>query len=225
LDKRAAHIVLIPRRYEFERWLTASFEILGDPFKDAAAPAGTDDLKKALMKGSAYVTPEFAVILLENQEPGQVRRLIATDVGFMTFQQLVESQGHDPLATGFANGLEAILAGSPSVMLFSNSYANIDRNLGKDPRAWLHLVQERIATRKVSGLRELLSMNTTNMILPHYAEAWTLVGLLAKQPAKFAELVKALHEEKDAVKAIERIYGWDEKKLTEEWHKLVRSGQ
>ena len=111
--------------------------------------------------------------------------------------------------------------GSPTVMLFSNSYGNIGRDLGNDPRAWLHLVQQRITGKKVSGLRELLSMDTSNMVLPHYAEAWTLVGMLAKQPAKFSELVRALHEEKDAIKAIERIYGWDEKKLTVEWHKTV----
>jgi hypothetical protein len=224
LDKRAAHVLLIPRRYEFERWLNASFEIIGDPYKDTATPGGPD-LKKALMKGTAYVTENFAVICVENLPVDLIRRLMATDVGYMTFLQLVESRGHDPLATGFANGLEALLMGSPTVMIFSNSYGNIGRNLGNDPLAWLHLVQQRLATKKVSSLRELMSMDTTNMTLPHYAEAWTLAGLLAKQPAKFAELVGSLHEEKDALQAIERIYGWDEKKLTEEWHKLVRTGQ
>jgi hypothetical protein len=223
LDKRAAHVVLIPRRYEFDRWLKASFEIIGDPFKDSNTPGG-EDLKKALMKGTAYVTENFAVICLEDQQLDLVRRLMATDVGYMTFMQLVESRSHDPLATGFANGLEALLMGSPTVMIFSNSYGNIGRNMGNDPLAWLHLVQQRIATKKVSSLRELLNMDTTNMVLPHYAEAWTLVGLLAKQPAKFAELVRSLHEEQDALKAVERIYGWDEKKLTVEWHKLVRVG-
>jgi 23S rRNA U2552 (ribose-2'-O)-methylase RlmE/FtsJ len=142
-------------------------------------------------------------------------------MGYMTFTQLAESQHNEPLATGFANGLETFLAGSPRVMLFGNSYGNIDRDLGNDPGAWLHLVQQRIAARKVSGVRELLGMDTTNMVLPHYAEAWTLAGLLAKQPARFADLVLALREEKDAVKEIERIYGWDEKKLADEWHKQV----
>jgi hypothetical protein len=98
LDKWAAHVVLIPRRYEFEHWLKASFEIIGE-------------------------------------------------------------------------GLHA-------------------------PRA--------------------VDIDATNMVLPHNAEAWTLVGLLAKQPAKFAELVGSLHEEQDALQAVQRIYGWDEKKLTEE---------
>jgi hypothetical protein len=224
LDKRAAHVVLLPRHYEFERWLKASFEILGDPFKDATAPGGTQELKKALLKGSGYVTPEFAVICLEDQQPDFVHRLLAADLGFMTFQQVVDAPGHEPLATGFANGLETFLMGSPTVLLFSNSYANINRDLGKDPRAWLHLVQQRINGKKVSSVRELLGMDTTNMLLPQYAEAWTLVGLLAKQPAKFAELVRALHAEKDTLAAIERIYGWDEKQLTEQWHKLVRAG-
>ena len=106
-------------------------------------------------------------------------------------------------------------------MLFSNSYHNEDRDLGKDPRAWLHLVQERMRAKKESGVRGLLRMDTTNMLLPQYAEAWTLVGLLAKQPEKFGKLLVALREEKDPLAAIEQTYGWDEKKLEAEWRKDV----
>ena len=59
------------------------------------------------------------------------------------------------------------------------------------------------------------------MLQPHYAEAWTLVGFLAKQPEKFGQLIVALRDEKDSLKAIEEVYGWDEKKLDAEWHKGV----
>lgn len=220
LDKRAAHLVLVKRHYEYERWMTAMFEIIGDPFKNVDAPGGTEELKKALLKGAGYCTEEFSIYCLEDGQPEWVHRIVAVDMGYMVFTQLTQSR-HESLATGFANGLESFLAGSPAVMLFSNSYGNIDRDLGKDPRAWLHLVQQRITHRQVSSVSELVKMDTTNMTLPHYAEACTLVGVLAKQPAKFAELVLALREEKEPLKAIERIYGWDEKKLTEEWHKQV----
>ncbi len=88
-------------------------------------------------------------------------------------------------------------------------------------RAWLHLVQQRIATKQVTPVAELLQMDTTRMLQPHYAEAWTLVGLLNKQPAKFAKLVAALRDNKAALAVIKDVYGWDEKKLTEEWHKFV----
>jgi hypothetical protein len=106
-------------------------------------------------------------------------------------------------------------------MLFSNSYHNENRDLGKDPRAWLHLVQERIRAKKDSGVRGLLTMDTTNMLLPQYAEAWTLVAVLAKQPDKFGKLLVTLRDEKDPLKAIEQVYGWDEKQLEAEWHKAV----
>ena len=143
----------------------------------------------------------------------------------MNFVQQVEPQRHDPLSTGFANGAESLVAGSPQVMLFSNSYQNEDRDLGNDPRAWLHLVQERMRAKKESGVRGLLNMDTTNMLLPQYAEAWTLVGVLAKQPEKFGKLLLALREEKDPLKAIEQVYGWDEKKLEAEWRKEVLGQQ
>ena len=221
MDKRAAHIVLIQRRTEYERWLKASFGTILDVVHNAAGPGGTEELKKALLKGVGYVTPHYTVICMEGRQPMQIHRLLATDMGVMTMEQLADPPRHDPLATGFGNGLETILMGSPGTMVFSNTYGNIDRDLGSDPRAWLHLVQERITSKKVSGVRELLTMDTTTMVLPHYAEAWTLVGLLAKQPAKFAELVLALRGEPDALRAIERVYGWDEKKLTEQWHQAV----
>ena len=39
--------------------------------------------------------------------------------------------------------------------------------------------------------------------------------------AKFASLVLALREEESSLKAIEKAYGWDEKRLTAEWRKHV----
>ena len=38
---------------------------------------------------------------------------------------------------------------------------------------------------------------------------------------KFGKLLVALRDEKDPLKAIEQVYGWDEKKLEAEWHKEV----
>ena len=67
----------------------------------------------------------------------------------------------------------------------------------------------------------VLRMDSTQMVQPHYAEAWTLVAVLAKQPAKFAKLVEALQLNKDALAVIKEIYGWDEERLTQEWHRFV----
>jgi hypothetical protein len=221
LDKRAAHLVLLKTRYDYEKWIHAMFEVMPDAFKRPDVPDGGASWKASILKGSGYVTNNFAVICMEGQEDEWLRRLAATDVGFMNFVQQVEPRRHEPLSTGFANGAESLVAGSPRVMIFSNSYHNEDRDLGNEPRAWLHVVQERMRAKKESGVRQLLSMDMSNMLLPQYAEAWTLVSVLAKQPEKFAKLVLALREEKDPLKAIEQVYGWDEKKLEAEWHKEV----
>lgn len=221
LDKRAAHLVLLKTRYDYEKWVKAMFEITPEAFKLADAPGGNADLKASILKWSGYYSHNFVVICMEGQEDEWSHRVAAAGVGFMNFVQQVEPQRHDPLATGFANGIESLVAGKPQIMLFTNSYHNEDRNLGQARRTWLRLVQERMRIKKESGVRGLLNMDTTNMFLPHYAEAWTLVNMLAKQPEKFGKLLLALREEKDPLQAIEQVYDWDEKKLEAAWRKDV----
>ena len=221
LDNRSAHIILIKRRYEFEKWVNAMFDLIGDRFKDANDPGGNANLKASILKSGGFYTNNFVVLCMEDKPLDRPHRETAAGVGYMYFAQLAELQQIGPLVTGFANGTECILCGTPSVMIFSSAYGLGDRNLGADPRAWLHLVQMRIASKQVSTVEQLLSMGTTTMLLPHYAEAWSLVSMLAKQPEKFAALVLKLREERSALKAIEDVYGWDEKKLTAEWQKYV----
>jgi hypothetical protein len=224
LDKRAAHLLLLKTRYDYEKWVTAMFDVLPWTARlpDAHdAPEGNPELKALILKGTAYFAYNFVVICLEGQEAKLVHHRAAAGVGYMSFAQQITPQRHDPLVTGFANVCESLVTGSPITMIFGSSYQNLTRDLGNAPHAWLQLVQERMRTKKESSLRGLLLMDTTNMRLPHYAEAWTLVGLLARQPEKFAKLILLLRDEKDTLKAIEQIYGWDEKKLDSQWHKDV----
>jgi hypothetical protein len=221
LDRRAAHLILLRTRYDYEKWVKAMFEVMPDAFKTPDAPGGRVDMKAAILKWSGYYSHHFVVLCMEGQETPWLYHLVAAGAGFMNFVQQIEPQRQDPLSTGFANGAEVLVTGAPQLMLFSNSYHNEDRDLGNDPRAWLHLVQTRMRAKQESGVRGLLTMDTTNMLLPQYAEAWTLVGVLAKQPEKFGKLLVALRDEKDPLKAIEQVYGWDEKKLETEWHKDV----
>ncbi len=222
LDKRAAHLVLLKTHRDFEKWVKAMFGVMPEEFEERPdIGGGAAALKASYLKCSSFCWHNFAVICTEGQQDEWLHRLAVADVGFMNFAQQVEPQRHDPLSTGFANGCESlVIGGPPQFMLFnSSSYHNGD--LSNGPPAWLRLVQERMRTKKESAARGLLGMDSTNMLLPHYAEAWTLVGLLAKQPEKFAKLLLALREEKDPLKAIEQVYGWDEKKLDAEWRKDV----
>ncbi len=221
LDNRSAHSILIKRRYDFEKWVNAMYDLIGDRFKDPNDPGGNTNLKASIIKGWGFYTFNFVVLCLEDKPMDRAHREAAAGVGYMYLTQLAETRQIGPMATGFANGAECILFGTPSVMIFSSVYGMGDRNLGADPRAWLHLVRMRITTKQASTVEELLNMGTTTMVLPHYAEAWSLVSLLAKQPEKFAALVLKLREETSALKAIEDVYGWNEKKLTAEWHDYV----
>ncbi len=148
LDKRSAHLVLLKTRYDYEKWTKAMFELMPERFKLPDAPGGDADLKASILKWTGYYSQHFVVICMEGQEDPWLHHMAAAGVGFMNFVQQVEPQRHDPLSTGFANGVEALATGSPQVMLFSNSYHNEDRDLGNDPRAWLHLVQERMRRRR-----------------------------------------------------------------------------
>ena len=93
-----------------------------------------------------------------------------------------------------------------------------------------------MATGRATPVRRLLEMRGIKMSQPHYAEVWTLVGLLSKQPAKFGKLLleigKHSHETMKArdilvaeakvqLAAIKKVYGWGEKELTEEWRAYV----
>ena len=97
------------------------------------------------------------------------------------------------------------------------------RYIGRGNQDWGLLVKQRIATRQETPLDKLLQMHHTGMLLPHYAEGWTLVGLLNKQPGKFGKLLLEIRTGHSDLEAIEKVYGWDEKKLTKEWRAYVMS--
>jgi hypothetical protein len=82
-------------------------------------------------------------------------------------------------------------------------------------------VHQRAFTNQVTPLDQLLKMDTYKMVQANYAEAWTLLSLLNKQPAKFGKLVLAIRTGTPDLEAIEAVYGWDEAQLTQEWHKYI----
>ena len=218
LDNRAAHMILFTRRYEFENWVNAMFALIGDRFKDPDDPGGYSALKAQTLKSGSLYTENFIVILLQENEYDH--RSVAAGVGYMYFTQLADPKA-DCLTCGFADGAESIVAGTPSVTIFSTVYGTGDRNIGGNRDAWLFLVKQRIGARQVTPVADLLKLDTAHMVLANYAEAWSLVVLLAKQPEKFGALILKLREEKSRLRAIEEVYGWDEKRLTDEWHKFV----
>ncbi len=222
LDKRAAHIVLIKRRYEYEKWIRAMYDVCKSQFEQHGPQALTIQQQVAFaLKSKGFYCSPWVVYCLEDGPADQVHRHVGAAVGFLYQSQLGNYSHTDPLCTGFANVAESVIAGWPSIMIAGQSYGNENRDLGNDGRGWIHLVQQRIITKQVTPVAALLKMDATRMFQPHYAEAWALATFLAKQPAKFAKLVEELAVNKDTLEVIKDVYGWDEKELTAQWHKYV----
>ena len=78
-----------------------------------------------------------------------------------------------------------------------------------------------MTTNKATPLGTLVQMDSDAMLQPNYAEGWTLVELLASRPAKFGKLLLELRKGGSELDAIEKVYGWDEEKLTKEWRAFV----
>ncbi len=221
LDKRSTHVVLLKDHAEYEAWCRAMFDLFGERFDEKDNPGGNDEFRSRILKGSLFNSWQFCAISLGEQPFDWARRYIAANVGGMYASQLRNSSRFGPLETGFANGAEAVVAGWPSVMYSDIVYHEEERKLGADPRAWIVLVQGRMATNKTTPLGKLMQMDTHNMLQPQFAEGWTLVGLLSKQPSKFGKLLLAMRKGVSELEAIEEVYGWDEKKLTKEWRVYV----
>ena len=178
--------------------------------------------------------------------PDLVRRLVVGYVARMYYGQLARDTW-GPLENGFINRAESAVCGSPSLTQVAYPipfpYPEQPR-LGGDGQDWGLLVRLRMATNRATPPGELLQMQYTKLLQPHYAEGWTLVGLLNEQPAKFGKLLLEFREPafldevrsagrfgewaaqsaalgKAELAAIEKVYGWDEKKLNQEWHAYV----
>ena len=113
----------------------------------------------------------------------------------MYFAQLANPPrrlGFVSLQTGFIDGAENVVFGSPSLMFSVIAYGQQTRSPAGNRQAWSLLVQQRMATQRATPLGELLKMDSNKMLQPQYAEAWTLVGLLSKQPVKFGKLLQEM---------------------------------
>ena len=221
LDKRTAHIILLRTHAEFEAWCQAMFDLYGEQFDKKDDPGANANFRRRIPQGSVFNGWHFSAISVGELPSDWVHRDLAANVGRMYFSQLANPSQCGPMVTGFANGAEAIVAGWPSVMFSEINYSEPPRNLGSDRRAWRTLVQQRMAANQETPLAKLLPMDTSTMSLPHFAEGWTLVELLSRQPAKFGKLLLAMRKGSSELEAIEKVYGWDEQQLSQQWRRFV----
>jgi hypothetical protein len=221
LDKRSTHLVLLKNHAEYEAWCRAMFDLFGEQF----AIKGNPDYREEILKLSVFGSWYFSAISVGELPSDRARahRNVATSEAGMYMSQLGAAQGckFGPLQAGFVNCVEAALCGSPSYMSVTIDYHHETQIPSRERQAWSLLVQQRIATHQATPLGDLLQLDTSKMSQAQYAEAWMLVGLLTAQPAKYGELLTMMRKGGSEREAIEKVYGWDEKKLTAEWRAYV----
>ena len=146
LDPRSAHLVLIKTRYEFEKWVSAMYDVQKAQYQNVNG-LSIAQLKESGMKARGLYCHNVVVLCLEGETLDWQHRAAAAGAGHLYVVQLSEYVQAGPLSCGFANGAECVIAGTPSIMIFASTYFDPNRNVGGDPQAWIHLVQQRINAR------------------------------------------------------------------------------
>jgi hypothetical protein len=219
LDKRSTHVVLLKDHAEYEAWARTYFKRNPREFEQKDNPGAAEEFRSRILKRSIFNWRQFSAISRRDLGSYWVRRFLAAQVGGMYYAQLAQDNG--PLEMGFSDVAEAVVTGWPSVTYCDVGYHEDARNVGNDRRAWLVLVQQRMASNQATPLGKLLKMTSYNMLQPHYAEGWSLVDFLSKRPGKFGKMMLAQRERCSELEAIEKAYGWDEKTLTKKWRAYV----
>ncbi len=210
VDRRAANIVLLENRYEYEKWTRALFKTI----QDDGFEFQVEDPAKQALTGKSFLIQGIYTVCLAKMQSDEARRRVAFAVGFQYMRQLTGFNAPDALATGFGDVTEVMLFKHPTMMVQS---AYNHRKLAGTSRIWTQLVQDRFAQGKVASVQNVLAYSMGSMTPPEYATAWSLTSYLASKPDKFAAIVKALPNSNDAWMTISRIYGADEAAVLEAW--------
>jgi hypothetical protein len=225
LDKRTTHIILLKDHAEYEAWWRAMFALFGEQFEEEDNPGANAHFREEVLKRSAFYSNDFAVVCVAGLSADQMHRSVVAGVAGMYSMQLARPQRRQrelgALETGFINWIEAAVFGYPRVVFGAIVYHQETRFPANSAQAWGLLVRQRMARNGATPLAELLEMDHSKMSEAHYAEAWTLVELLASQRGKFGKLLLATREGASGLEAVEKVYGWDERKLSKEWRAHV----
>ena len=155
LDKRSAHIILLNNHADYEAWCRAMFDVFSerfDPKNDPDSyvfsegfdqknnPVANANYREQVLKRPAYYSTYFVSISLEAEDNplGQVHHHVVGGVGGMYFSQLAEPRRfiYGPLETGFINGAETAVFGSPTVMFHDIVYGLETSDPRQDGRNW-----------------------------------------------------------------------------------------
>jgi hypothetical protein len=216
LDKRTAHIVLLRNSAETLKWMNKHFDVMK---VETDEPGGKDAYLKRYING--VMLDQVCILNLESFDLRRLPNNLGLYVGYMAMIQLSGYAAEAPIITGFANGIEGALVGVPDTPIVGREYGVEDRNPNGGGKPWLVIAKQRVVAGKLTPPAALLKMTTANMNIPEFVESWTLIEMLVRDRVKFGKLVYKLREEKDGLKAIESVYGWNEVRLFQEWQLYI----
>lgn len=223
MDPRSAHIVVVDGESEWARWLEsyqASYEQDGITFP----PTPEGDFKTRMANSSGYTNGNLAAVrgeLFDGQE--SLNRSVTYHLGHIMMEMAARPEGyfkrteHDGLVTGFGDLIETMAMGSPSVMVYSYT----ERDLAAEG-TWAQMVQKRFADGGITTVTDVWTYSTSSMEPEHYAEAWSMVSLLAEAPDKFADAVlRVQREESTMAAAVRAAYGLEDARLLQGWRQYA----
>ena len=165
LDKRAAHLVLLKTRYDYEKWIKAMFELMPERFKLPDAPGGDADLKASILKWTGYYSQQFRRDL-HGRAGG---RVAAPPGGGRRGIHEFRAAGRAPAARSAIDRVCQRRRGSGDRLAAGHALqqqlSQRGPGPGQRPAGVAAPGAGADAPKKESGVRQLLNMDTTNLLL------------------------------------------------------------
>ncbi len=218
LDRRSAHIALLDDNYQYQQFIDAMFDVLGEKGMKFEG----QDPKGMAKNAASFSIGTMAVINLSKIQRGKASRTaVVYQIGCMMMKQLTDGRATDAMVTGFGNVCETLLYNQPSFTTVSYEPRNVN---GAD--SWANLVRTLVRENRLARPHDVLqTYSTASMQMPNYAEAWSLMTLLSRERDKFEPFVVAVRdapENTPVISTVEEVYKIPEPKLHEGWKRFAQ---
>ena len=136
----------------------------------------------------------------------------------MTMEQITEGRAPNALVSGFGDLVEELAMKTPSVMIYS--YA--PPNWKNQAKMWAKTVQWLKQTKQLLDPPAIFGLQFKAMKPRNYAEAWSFVSYLAREPRTFEAGVLAIRDERaKPLDAFLKEYRVDAKRLVRGWRTFI----
>ena len=215
-DPRSAHLVVVDGESDWQRWVQALFNSYEADGLRFPPEGGRDVRERAAASGGMYMRTIGFFHADKAASDEVISREVTYGLGHLMIGQAADEERPDGLQTGFGNLTETMAMGTPGVMV--QSYDDRD---AEHATSWASVVQQLFRERKIDSTFEVWNFDTSTMVLPEYAQAWSYVSMLCQEPEKFAQAVRAIRQGTGAAEAIHEAYGLDDGQLLRAWARFL----